>query len=239
MTGGSRAVMADWLALHGLSAGICLQLLAPVAAPLPRRVADPAYAGPPPWPAVLTAFAAALPQSGSSLDRIRAGVQIDFAPDLSRFPVPFTLHRGGAGLPFMSCPLEGRLSDLLVLAHELGHACQFLASGRTDLSPVQRETAACLAERLVLPGLMPIDPAIARLQAARDARLLVRGSAILRRALDDPASPYDNAWNYPIARSLAARAALDLPPADLWQIFTADRSLADLLRLAPAARSGR
>jgi hypothetical protein len=141
MASGGQAVMADWLALHGLDVATCRARLVQIRITAAKPAPDPATV----QKAVFDALILALPAGQRVLDRIRTEARIDLAPDPVRFPRAFTLHDDGRGLPFVSCPLKGRISDLLLLGHEIGHACQSLASGRADLRPVQRETAAYLA----------------------------------------------------------------------------------------------
>jgi hypothetical protein len=221
------ATLVDWLALHGLSAAECRARLQPDSRAHPPAP-DPAFAQADVLPTVLAALRNALPDAASVLDRINNDVRIDLNPDTQRFPRAFTLHVDGRGLPFISCPLKGRCSDLLLLAHEIGHACQSLANGKTDLPPMQRETAAYLAEELVCAasGL-----ALRAVHQARTARIMARDGAVLLDALDTPNAAYHYNWSYPLARDLAARAVMHLDSAAHWQLFTGGVDLAQLLRL--------
>jgi hypothetical protein len=233
MAGRPRASMADWLALHGLDRGACLRVLdsAPDPGAGQRRAKDPPYQGRPPWPAVLAAIVRALPLAAPVLARLAREVPVDLAPDPARFPRPFTLHDAGGGVPFVSCPLTGRLSDLLDLAHEAGHACQILAGGGAELPPVLRETAACLAERLVVQVIGPDHPEMPALLERRQARLVSRHAAALRTALDDRVSPYLYGWNYPLAAILARRAAATSAPDRLWAILQGQMPLPRLVAM--------
>ena len=180
----------------------------------------------------------ALPSAAAVLARIRAEVRVDLSPDPRRFPRAFTLHDDGRGLPFISCPMKGRVSDLLLLAHELGHACQILASGRPDLPPLLRETAAYLAEEQVCAAIAEAEPergaVLGALHRARTARIMDREGRALARALEEPAATYTYGWNYPIARDLAARAARHLTPEAQWRVFTGAARLTELAALPEA-----
>jgi hypothetical protein len=232
--------MADWLALHELSAEDCRAQLLPALRKVPHYTPeDPAFSSAELRPEVLEAMGRALPSAAAVvLARIRAEVRVNLSPDPKRFPRAFTLHDDGRGLPFISCPLKGRLSDLLSMAHELGHACQILASGRPDLTPLLRETAAYLAEVQVCAAVAEAEPdrgaVLSALHRARTARIMDREGRALFRALADPAATYAYGWNYPIARDLAARAARHLRPEAQWRIFTGEAKLTELSALSEA-----
>jgi hypothetical protein len=231
--------MADWLALHGLGAEDCRALLSSAPGEVPHPAPeDPALSVTEAWPLVLQAMGRTLPSAAGLLARIGTEVRVDLSPDPRRFPRAFTLHDDGRGLPFISCPVKGRLSDLLMLAHELGHACQIVASGRSDLPPLLRETAAYLAEEQVCAAIAEAEPergaVLGALHRARTARIIDREGKALIRALEDPVAPYTYGWNYPIARDLAARARRHLPPEAQWRVFTGAASLTKLSALPEA-----
>lgn len=239
MAASNGAGMADWLALHGLSAEDCRALLQSALHNAPHYAAkDPAFSPAEVWPGVLKAMGSALPSAATVLARIRAEVRVDLSPDLQRFPRAFTLHDDGRGLPFISCPLKGRLSDLLLLAHELGHACQILASNEPDLPPLLRETAAYLAEERVCAAIAKVEPKwsimLRALHRARTARIMDRDGRELSRALENSVATYTYCWNYPIARNLAARAERHLTPKAQWRVFTGAAGLTDLSILPEA-----
>lgn len=223
--------MADWLALHGLQRDDCRMRLAIAAVGPMGAVPDPAFPVAEGISVVLAAMEQALPSAKDILGRIRTEVRIDLAPDLQRFPRAFTLHDDGRGLPYISCPVRGRCSDLLLVAHEIGHACQVLACPTSNLPPVLRETAAYLAEALVCASA---GPALRNIHLARTARIMARDGAALLHALDAPNVAYHYNWNYPLARDLAARAMLHLKPQDLWGVFAGGIDMSQLWRLPPA-----
>ena len=223
--------MADWLALHGLQRDDCRMRLAIATVGPMGAVPDPAFPVAEGISVVLAAMEQALPSAKDILGRIRTEVRIDLAPDLQRFPRAFTLHDDGRGLPYISCPVRGRCSDLLLVAHEIGHACQLLACPTSNLPPVLRETAAYLAEELVCASS---GPALRSIHQARTMRIMARDGAALLRALDRPSAGYRYNWNYPIARDLAARAVRHLTPDAQWGVFAGRVGLHDLLRLEPA-----
>ena len=237
------ATMADWLALHGVSAGDCAAVLAlalPVG-PLPKK----ARAGPPSdlvpsglvpdavWRDVAAALAARLPVAGPQIARTRAGCRTNFAPDIMRFPRAFTLQ-DAALPPYVSCPCTGGIGDLLVIAHEFGHALQLIASAGRPVPPVARETCACLCEHWYLAHLQAARPMLhaplAALWRAKSGRAMGPGIARLHLALADPAARYSYQWNYPMARILAHHFAQTADRAAIWRLFTAEISLRDLIQ---------
>ncbi len=222
MTTPAHATLADWLALHGVTA----QALRPFLIPPPP--APPAPAPPLPFAAtpqdVAAALSRALPPLAPTLSRLLDLARFDLAPDPARFPRAFTLADDGTGRPLVSVPCDDTATDLLVLAHEIGHACQALTPGAPLLPPIQRECAALLCEH----ALAAAQPGLAPLLARRLARM-GRHTAALARALDTPDTPYGYAWNYPVALTLAARATARLPAADRAALVTAPGPLGPLL----------
>ncbi len=226
---GGKTDMADWLAFNGLSADQCLRLIGPVS-PVTRS-ADPPCNSTTLWPDIALSLARALPAAAPVLSRLITAAKVDLSPDISRFPRAFTLADDGRGVPFLSCPVQGRLSDRLRLAHETGHACQYLATGRADIPPLLRETAAFLGEILLCqPAATPDDTqrlALNALLDRRQQRTAARHAATLSTALQNPGSAYDYDWNYPTAATLAARIAPD--HALCWQVMTTRITLVDLV----------
>ena len=239
MASAGQANLTDWLALHGLDHDdvqtrlVRIRAAAALKAPDPtvpdQTAPDPTVAKGTVLPIVLAALDRAFPAGAGVLATLRMAVRIDLAPDPARFPRAFTLQDDETGLPFVSVPLKGRMSDLLLLMHELGHACQSLAAGRADLPPVQRESAAYLAEKLLLRADPDRALVLQALHRARTARIMARDGAALMQAR--PNTPYHYNWNYPVARDLAARAAVHLPVSAQWGVYTGDIDLPELLRL--------
>jgi hypothetical protein len=221
--------MAGWLALNGVTAAQCAALIGQDtggAAP-----DDPPHDRASLWPDVARDLARALPaQAGPVVARLVALARVDLAPDPARFPRAFTLADDGRGLPLVMCPTQGRLSDRLRLAHEVGHAVQYLAAGRADIPPILRETAAALAEDLICTPAATPDPglraALIPLRAARVARLLRRHGAALAKALAQPDAPYDYGWNYPPAVMLARR--IGARPDLVWPVFSGSLAVSDV-----------
>ncbi len=231
----AKADLSDWLALNGLTAALCQQRLDRHPRAAIRVVPDPAFADPELVDMILMALRRGLPQAGPTLDRIASSVRIDLSPDPVRFPRAFTLHDDGRGEPFISCPLKGRLSDVLMLAHEVGHACHILANPAPKLPPVLRETVAYLAEELVIAGLpTPMSDPLRDLHRTRTARIFARSGAALAEALNAPGTSYAYGWNYPVARDLATRAQVHLTADEKWQVFSGQQDMAQLLQLGAA-----
>lgn len=218
--------LADWLRLHEVSAAVLADWI-PEAAPT-QRPADPPLSTPATPQIVIMAIAQALPQLSVHVDRIIHDVHFDLAPDTKRFPRAFTLNDMGDGKPFVSCPCTGRTSDLLLLAHEIGHALQALAASDAPFPPIQRELAAFIAEDAAGRAFASSHPAIGALLRARQARAAHHAPA-LRAALSSAETGYAYSWNYPVARVVAKHAAKLFSPDELANLITAPGSLGPLL----------
>lgn len=227
------AVLADWLALHGLAAPAALDLLDRFAADQGKVVSGNsplALSAPEVWSMVAQAFGAGFGDNSALADRVMARTITEFAPDRTRFPRAFTLHDAGEGRPFVSCPFRSRLGDMLTLAHEFGHAAQILASEGRPLPPILRETCAFVSESWLLDHLKRHDPplwsALQPVWQGQIAGYLGPDANVLRAALADPSSRYDYIWNYPLACGLAR----GMPKEQAAALFAASLTMPDLIR---------
>jgi hypothetical protein len=201
--------MADWLALHGVTAGDCLALLdghdlATVTVTTLPRMLLLGMSAMEAWGLVAEAVASLLPEAAS---RVTQEVRVCFDPPLAR---AFTLHDGGNGVPLVACVWSGRVRDLLTMAHEFGHAAQLISCPpEAVLAPVLREACAFIAEAALVGHLerskaaQGLLPAVRALWATDTGRFLGRHAQPLRQDLACPDTPYDYSWNYPIARAVA------------------------------------
>lgn len=235
-----HARLSDWLALNGVTAGMIMPLLnRPV--PAPGRIMESIVLSEPVAPADIAArMSRALPALAPLLERTLDLARFDLAPDRKRFPRAFTLHDDGSGRPFVSCPQDGTVADLLRLAHELGHACQIVAAGSGLPGPVMREAAAYVAEGLIVAEAQgaadPLAHALAARHAADTDRIARRDGAHLLAALRefgaDPAYRYN--WNYPVARRVALSATTVWPAEAVVALFASPPRLADALARSTA-----
>jgi hypothetical protein len=198
--------LAAWLATNGLSRASCAALLRgdePGAAP----AAKPAVTGLDPeqaWAVVVAALAAALPAGREAVARAASGTRL-ILDGTGRLPRrAMALRDAGDGRPAVVFRPDGTARDLIVLAHEFGHAMNYREAGLLDPPPILREACALLCETLVLSGLpQPLAVAAAPLHDRRRARHLGPGRHSLLTALEQPEAPYDYDWNYPPARRVA------------------------------------
>lgn len=222
--------MADWLALHGLTAQHCRTILTWDLPPAATRPADPVWPMAPRamWTLIADCLRAGLPTDAIAETAATTRLHLHTDPG----PRAFTLHDDGAGRPVVSARLTGKLSDLLTLAHEFGHAVQITASG-PQMPPVLREVCAGLAERLVMTELARrgTDEAalLPALFAARGQRTQGQTRRDLAALLDAPATPYAYRWNYPLARRIVARLAPDMASDRIWPVFQGRRTLAEIV----------
>lgn len=222
-----KATMADWLALHGITAQTCRAVLAQ-AEPTPGKGPDPDWPTDPLalWRQVADLLAPAFPPGDSLIVRTWTNTRTDFSPQTTARA--FTLHDDGTGRPLVAFRPKGRLSDLPTLAHEFGHAAQLIACAGHPMPPVLREVCAGLSERLVLRRLAETDPERAQMAQAWVAGRGLRHRQALLLALDQPQAVYSYDWNYPLAR-LVVPGLVELNPDDLIRLFAGQIPLADLM----------
>lgn len=177
------------------------------------------------WHWSADAMAAALPAQRDAIFAARDMADVNTSPDIQRHPTAFTLHDAGQGRPYVSVPYTGSARDVLTLAHEFGHVIQILNTDAHLTPPVLREVCAFLAEGWLLEYLATFDTLLSDKVRAPWARSVAVDFGARRAALLDafhqgPQTPYDYAWNYPLARRLALEAARTLDPQEQWQLFT-------------------
>ena len=230
-----QATLADWCALHRMAPPQILHWLAQTPPPPQKQSTAPPDVTAPAqtiWHHSARAMARALPAQARAIKAARDGTQVQTAPDVARFPQAFTLHDGGNGQPYVSVPYTGTARDMLTLAHEFGHAVQITHTAPPLTPPVLREVCAFLAEHWLLDHLALVDARLAQAIAAPWARSVAvdQGARMqdLITACAAPDTAYEYAWNYPLARLLALRAAQVLDPADQWQLFTGGWSIGAL-----------
>lgn len=141
-----------------------------------------------------------------------------------------TLH---GARPVVTLPALDTVADLILLAHEVGHALQLILTSVTP-PPVFRELAAFVAERILVKSLAQSAAALASpandVLLADDVQYCVNDRVILSRAVYCGAADYDYRWNYPIPRAVSA---LDAILSDAEAVFRADRTV--VTRLFSAA----
>jgi hypothetical protein len=227
------ATMADWLALHGLTSALCAHVLdaVPEVAPVAVDRAAPVPCTPEEvWQACGAAALDRMPEAAAAVGVVLSDVRVDFAPDPARYPRAFTLHDDGRGLPYASIPWDGRLSDVLAVAHEFGHALQIVASAGRAMPPVTREVCAYLSEGwLAGAGARGLPGGLTGLHRQRLAARLAREAPVLRAALEDPGAGYAYRWNYPLAQGLALRCAVRHGDMVAWPVFAGRQPLPELI----------
>ena len=232
-----RATLADWLDLHGLTPDVCRTLLSqtPGVAPTAK---DPDWFATPEetWNLVAGYMTAALPQATRIIDQTTRETRRDFSGTGRWASRAFTFQDDKNGLVLVVCQPRQRLSDLMIIAHEFGHALQLTATLQPShpMPPLTREICATLAELLVIEQFARTTAAEAALAmqifTGRGAALRQRAQQDLLAALEAPSTPYSLNWNYPPARVLASRAKVKLDAKDLWRIFTGTMALPELLK---------
>jgi hypothetical protein len=221
--------LAEWLALHGMTAAQMLALIAPVPLPLlpdPEAVAAPDAEGC--WALAAAALAAAFPDQSALTLRTRDTTTCELCADPARYPRAFTLWAP----PYVSCPPETGARRLLTIAHEFGHACQIQASRGAMPPPILREMAAYLSELALLDQLSRTHPNLhAAAQAEFDAatrRILTGARQRLERTLQSGSAPYRYAWNYPPARAAALAVWRRDDRSRHWTVFDGTLRLSSL-----------
>lgn len=219
----SKHLLADWLDLHQISAAQCQHILRdwPEPPPLePRAAQTTDLTAIAVWDMASAALSAVFGTKSAHMELVRRQTKCVFQPDPAKYPRAFTLNEDGQGTPMVVCNYQAQLADLMVLAHEFGHAAQIIASGERFLPPVPREVCAFLAELAMLAYLQNHQPELhqgaQQVWLAAVAKSWHKDRHDLMQVLSDPAGlsrPYSYQWNYPIARALAL---------NLWEFIAAN-----------------
>lgn len=226
--------LADWLNLHGLSRHQCRQMLNR-SATLPQDTVHascvPVASGEAAWQIAALAMARLFPFATDLVERTRTRTRRNFLATVTR---PITIPGAMSAPPTVRLAWHGRAADLLIVAHEFGHALQATAAGSVFVPPVNREICAFVAEHALITSLgrtnsdlcASVRPAWA---SANDIYVSRCGNK-LRAALDDPRARYHYDWNYPVARGLAADLFSALDPDQLFGLYTNPVSPGGLIR---------
>lgn len=231
MTQSTRHNLGDWLALHQLDVATCEAALDAMGQPLEGEPAPPAGVSSAcqvldlegAWLCTAAAMRSFLPAQQGIIDETIANtVRIAVEPrGASRKAV--TLDNGAAAYPTIVLSYRGDGADLLVVAHEFGHALQIRASKGRFVPPVMREVCAFLGEGALLSHLREADVAQHRALAAlwhhHNRKYLETQKQRLRNDLQNPGTPYRYLWNYPLARQLAIHTLAGADQAWVWSIF--------------------
>jgi hypothetical protein len=233
--------MSDWLELHNVSAMACQRLIADIPMPQPSRIVTLTT-----WTAPCLAAAWEMTQRAmqglfpAQADIVTATFDHTEKTRIERSatrPRAVTLDNGAGAFPTIVYSYEGDPGDLLMLAHEFGHALQLRMSERRFVPPVIRETCAFLAERALLAATRIGDPLCYRYLReaawADDARYFGRNRDLLEHALARPDTAYRYAWNYPIARYMAICIDRYGSPDQSLALFRGRLTVSDLLDWAP------
>ena len=203
----------DWLQLHGLDTTLVQDVLAGFRA----GALSPQ---PFPWPGETDAtvrlpargvcFAdIVVPALASGFDDRTGTAEALQCIEFETFPadgprIPHTIDPGTGSPPAVVMGWDGRVDDLLCLAHECAHALQIRLSDHDTMPPVAREACAFLGELLLVDHARRHDPALfgALLHTWTSENSTYLGTDLdaLADAVADPGAAYRYRQNYPVAR---------------------------------------
>lgn len=233
--------MQDWLQLHGLTSQDCERLVSidpPVSEPTTGEAPASWPDGPGLWSLAAAALSAQLPEISEDIARTATQTAVNFAPDPARHPRPFAVYIAEKSTVYASCPLSQSARDMILVAHEFGHALQLHLVADKGVPPILRETCAILAEELMLQALPDLAPDEAGPVGARLAAYRARDLGPMRddllEALRNPTATYRYDWNYPPARSLALGLRGRREAGTMAALFRGEVTLGNLRRFLHA-----
>lgn len=206
-----RAKSSDWLKVNGLTRGIVLRQLVMIKEPNRASITKTS----PPlgmsaeaaWALCARSMHSAFPGLAGEIASTEAKTPKCLEPKAVKHPKSFTYDLGFNNPPFVSVHYQDRASDLLVMAHEFGHAVQITAgwgNGKGQMPPLARECCAFLAELALVQQCTGRFPALMSTHLADDTVYFGENKVALKDAMWDPRRPYQYDWNYPLARLIAA-----------------------------------
>ena len=150
-----KHTLEDWLHLHNISAPIMLKYLKQIKVPLaPKRD----ISLPTKMPSRLS-FNQALEWVTDgiqlyfpkhSLDFLKLISLIEYKKQGDSMDYPCVTFGGLGTQPTVYCDFDGSPENVLILAHEYGHAIQFMAAQKDFIPPILRETFAFLIELIMV-----------------------------------------------------------------------------------------
>ena len=236
-----RHTMKDWLALHGIDREDCTVLLADLARrepSAPSRCAKPDRTGETweeemMWPLAVAAVAELLPLHKATIENTFARSQKIVIPAERKTARAATIDHGPATYPTILYRLRGDASDVLMIAHEFGHALQIIASGGRFVTPVIRELCAFTAEIALLRYCKAHDPhrygSLLENWQADSRRYFGKLATDFAAALADDENQYEYRWNYPLARLLSLDLANCQSEEMVWNVFCGELTVREII----------
>jgi hypothetical protein len=228
----SQASIADWLDFNGLTRETTLRLLALiepadfVTDDEPKLQLHLDLTADEAWTLCADSMRVAFPNLKPEIEKIEAKTPKCLQPKGIKHPEPFTYDLGFPNLPFVSQHYSGRAKDLLMMAHEFGHAVQIVASwmsGEGQMPPVVRECCAFIAEQALLDVGPGNSDALLAGHRADSAVYFGKNRRALYQALEDASTPYQYEWNYLLARMMAAHLWEKKGREGMTELFRAGR----------------
>ncbi len=232
-----RHTMEDWLNLHEVSKSECQQILLLGDADFEyvdlKKPGKLELSTDEIWQLASKVFLASYTIGHEVILSVEENCKVHFFDGKIEKNRSFTVNEGGNGYPYIQCCHRGNIEDLITAQHEFSHAVQIVASQGRFVAPVLRETCAYLGEHSLLKYLNQTNSQWSSVTHAawkrNSARTHEKFDRILLEALEEPQTPYDYNWNYPLARVLAKEANEHLPEDLLWGLFRGETSLRQLI----------
>lgn len=234
-------VLGDWLDLHGLDHHTCLHLLDEIrreSAKIPacRSNSDQQPLSLDPdgvWTKIISAMCSFLPEQQKVIEETFQRSEKIAVAGKGKSRKALTIDHGPAKYPTIMYQYFGEVSDLLVVAHEFGHALQIRASEGEFMPPVMREVCAFLSERALFSSCSNEDAFLAEnlLQywQRSNHRFFGNLATNLQESLKNENAIYEYGWNYPIARYLALRIFTNFSRDSVWRVFRGEYSIKKVL----------
>lgn len=233
--------LGDWLDLHGLDHQTCLHLLDEIAL---ESAKIPAYRTDPDrqsldldpdgmWAEIISAMCRFLPEHQNLIEEtFQRSTKVAVAAK-GKSRKALTIDHGPAKYPTIMYNYFGEISDLLVVAHEFGHALQIRASDGEFMSPVMREVCAFISEGALLSSYSKENSigseALINHWHKSNKRYFGTLAIKLKESLKNNEAIYEYGWNYPIARFLALRISGSFSQDLIWSVFSGAYSVRRVL----------
>lgn len=234
--------LSDWLDLHGLDHEMCLRLLGEISRECALIPAYPNNPERPPlsldpdgvWPQIISAMCKFLPEQQSVIEETFQRSKKIAIPGQGKSRKALTIDNGPGEYPTIMYNYFGDISDLLVVAHEFGHALQIRASEGGFMPPVMREVCAFISEEALLSYFSGENASsteyLRRHWHKSSQRYFGHHARNFKLSLENNESVYEYGWNYPIARLLALQISKSLSQDLVWSVFNGEYSIRQVLK---------